>query len=45
MVSIAEQDRDVLRFLWFDNVLLEEVATIKLRFAHVVFGVCQPIPS
>ena len=39
MVSIAEQDRDVLRFLWFDNVLLEKPATIELRFARVVFGV------
>ena len=39
IVSIAEQDRDVLRFLWFDNVLLEKPATIELRFARVVFGV------
>ena len=39
MISIAEQDRDVLRFLWFDNALLDEPSIIELRFAHVVFGV------
>ena len=39
MISIAEQDRDVLRFLWFDNALLDEPSIIELRFARVVFGV------
>lgn len=39
LISIAKQDRDVLRFLWFDNVLLDEPTMIELRFARVVFGV------
>lgn len=38
-VSIAEEDRDVLRFLWFDDVKKECPAVIVLRFARVVFGV------
>jgi hypothetical protein len=38
MVSIAEQVRDVLRFLWFDNVLLDKPIVIELRFTCVVFG-------
>lgn len=39
MISVAEQDRDVLRFLWFDNVFLNEPTMIEMRFARVVFGV------
>ncbi len=39
MISIAEHERDVLRFLWFDDVSLEEPTIIELRFAHVIFGV------
>ena len=39
MISIAEQDRDVLRFLCFDNALLDEPTMIELRFTRVVFGV------
>ena len=39
MISVAEQDRDVLQFLWFDNALLEKPTMIELRFARVVFGV------
>ena len=38
-VSVAEEDRDVLRFLWFDNVKKEYPEVIVLRFARVVFGV------
>ena len=38
-VSIAEEDRDVLRFLWFDDVKKECPAVIVLRFARVVFRV------
>ncbi|XP_068756729.1 uncharacterized protein [Montipora capricornis] len=38
-VSIAEEDRDVLRFLWFDDVKKESPRVIVLRFTRVVFGV------
>ena len=31
--------RDVLRFLWFDDVFLDEPAIVELQFARVVFGV------
>ena len=39
MVSMAEKDRDVLRFLWVDDVTKEEPEVIALRFTRVVFGV------
>ena len=40
MVSVMEKDRDVLRFLWFDDVYnKEDPNLIVLRFAHVFFGV------
>ena len=43
MVSVRESDRDVLRFLWFNNVNSENRKMICLRFTRVVFGVsCSP---
>ena len=39
MVSMAEKDRDVLRFLWFKDVLAGQHDVIGLRFTRVVFGV------
>ena len=43
MVSVQESDRDVLRFLWFDDVHSENRKMIFLRFTRVVFGVsCSP---
>ncbi len=39
VVSIARNDRDVLRFLWFDNVFSDQPNLIQLRFTRVVFGV------
>ena len=39
MISMAEKDRDVLRFLWVNDISLEEPAIVVLRFAQVVFGV------
>ena len=39
MVSIAEEDRDVLRFLWFDNITNELPELQVLRFTRVTFGV------
>ena len=38
-VSVAEENRDVLRFLWFDDVKKESPEVVVLRFARVVFGV------
>ena len=43
MVSVQESDRDVLRFLWFDDVHNGNCKMICLRFTRVVFGVsCSP---
>ena len=39
MVSVAKVDRNVLRFLWFDDVWSEHPKVITLRFTRVVFGV------
>ena len=39
MISVSETDRDVLRFLWVDDVTEQEPRVITLRFTHVVFGV------
>jgi hypothetical protein len=39
MVSIAEGDRDVLRFLWVKNIETEPPEVCVLRFTRVVFGV------
>ena len=37
--SIAKVDRNVLRFLWVDDVWSEHPKVIILRFTRVVFGV------
>ena len=39
MVSIAEEDRDVLRFLWVTDVTSDSPQIRILRFSRVVFGV------
>ena len=39
MVSIAEADRNVLTFLWVDDISKEKPEIIVLRFTRVVFGV------
>ena len=39
MVSVAQKDRDALRFLWFDNPLSPSPNLVKYRFTRVVFGV------
>lgn len=39
MISMAEKDRDVLRFLWVDDIMKEPPEIRTLRFARVVFGV------
>ena len=44
-ISIAEQDRDALRFLWIDNINKECPETVIMRFTRVVFGVSSsPLP-
>ena len=39
MVGIAKEDRDVLRFLWVDDVNSNHPNTLTYRFTRVVFGV------
>ena len=39
MVSMAEGDRDVLRFLWVKDVKRASSKVVVLRFTRVVFGV------
>lgn len=39
MVSVAKEDRNVLRFLWVDDVTMDDPEIILLRFKRVVFGV------
>ena len=38
-VSIAQEDRDVLRFIWIDDILHENPKLFIYRFTRVVFGV------
>jgi len=40
MVSVAAEDRDVLRFLWVDDIAKSDPDVQVLRFTRVVFGVC-----
>ena len=37
MISVAQDDLDALRFLWFDDQFSEEPKIIVLRFARVAF--------
>lgn len=39
MVGIIEEDRDVLRFLWVDDIDKFLLEIVILRFIWVVFGV------
>ena len=39
MISMKEEDRDVLRFLWVRDVRKEDPQVIVLRFTRVVFGI------
>ncbi|KAL5476354.1 hypothetical protein EMCRGX_G026289 [Ephydatia muelleri] len=39
MVSMWNEDRDVLRFLWVDNIEKDFPKLLVLRFTRVVFGV------
>ena len=39
MIAVDERDRDVLRFLWVDDVTKDEPEIRAYRFTRVVFGV------
>ena len=39
MISVSEEDRDVLRFLWVEDLSSHLPRLVTLRFARVVFGV------
>ena len=39
MISVAENDRDALRFLWEDDVAKDQPDIRVLRFTRVIFGV------
>ncbi|MCG8621284.1 MAG: hypothetical protein MJE68_04665, partial [Proteobacteria bacterium] len=39
MISVTEENRDALRFLWVEDVTSDNPEIVTLRFAHVVFGV------
>jgi hypothetical protein len=39
MISVAKEDRDVMRFLWYKDVHGDQLDLMELRFARVVFGV------
>ena len=38
LVHMNEDDKDVLRFLWVDDIDKAETKVITLRFTFVVFG-------
>ena len=39
MISVAGEDRDVLRFLWVNDPFKKFPEVVTLRFRRVVFGV------
>ena len=39
MISIADEDREFLRFLWVDDPAKEDPTVVAYRFTRVVFGV------
>ena len=41
MIAVEERDRDVLRFLWVNEINDEDITIRRLRFTRVVFGVCS----
>ena len=38
-ISVNENDRDYLRFFWFENIFSDQPKTVCNRFAGVDFGV------
>ena len=45
MVSMAEEGRDVLRFLWVDDILVEQSRILEFRSTRVMFGVSPTLSS
>ena len=43
MISVKSSDRDVLRFLWVDNIDEEQLKFVALRFTRVVLGVSSTL--
>ena len=43
-IEINEPDRDVLRFLWFDDVSKDNPSIVQLRWKRLAFGL-RPAPS
>lgn len=43
MVSIAERDHDVLRFLWFKDACTNQRELMELRFTCIVFGISSSL--
>ena len=43
MISVDDHDRDVLRFLWVDDVTKAEPEIREFRFTRVVFGVSSSL--
>ena len=39
MISVVPKDRDVMRFLWIDDISKKSLEVVTMRFARVVFGV------
>ena len=37
-INVAEEHRDFLRFLWFDDVFADSPNIVKYRFRRVIFG-------
>ena len=45
MISVSPQDRDILRFLWIDNIQKKPPEVVVFRFSRVIFGVSlSPFP-
>lgn len=44
MIAIAEEDRDMLRFLWFDDCNKPNPKFVEYRFCRLVFGL-RPSPA
>ena len=44
MVGIQDDQRDFLRFLWFDDPSLDNPKIIRLKFTRLVFGL-RPLPA
>ena len=38
-INVNENDRDYLRFLWFDKIFSDQAKIVRNRFVRVVFGV------